>query len=156
MKMIKLIFVFIFLLSGCMSNHTSKSCLNESDGLYLLSQDKGLLNLTPVTEYFPDGFSGYIYVMNSECSDCIGTFISFVKKLSASRYCGNLLVVISVATQPVVNHYIKEYDFSKNINVILSEDKQGKWGIGSIEKENGKVYVVTDNKIENVFQYALY
>lgn len=67
-----------------------------------------------------------------------------------------LLVVISVATQPVVNHYIKEYDFSKNINVILSEDKQGKWGIGSIEKENGKVCVVTDNKIENVFQYALY
>lgn len=67
-----------------------------------------------------------------------------------------LLVVISVATQLVVNHYIKEYDFSKNINVILSEDKQGKWGIGSIEKENGKVYVVTDNKIENVFQYALY
>lgn len=156
MKIIKLIFVFAFLLFGCTSNNTSKSCLNESDGLYLLSQDKGLLNLTPVTEYFPDGFSGYIYVMNSECSDCIGTFISFAKKLTTSGYCGNLLVVISIATRPIVSHYIKEYDFSKNINVILSEDKQGKWGIGSIEKESGKVYVITDNKIEKVFQYSLY
>lgn len=87
MKIIKLIFVFAFLLSGCTSNNTSKSCLNESDGLYFLSQDQGLLNLTPVTEYFPDGFSGYIYVMNSECSDCIGTFIGFAKKLSTSGYC---------------------------------------------------------------------
>lgn len=60
-------------------------------------------------------------------------------------------IPLTVSIRPIVSHYIKEYDFSKNINVILSEDKQGKWGIGFIEKESGKVYVITDNKIEKVF-----
>lgn len=156
MRTIKLVLAFTFLFYGCMNNNAPKQYLDENDGLYSLSQENNLLNLTPVTEYFPDGYNGYIYIMNSECSDCIATFISFAEKLNTTGYCGNLLVVISAATQPIVNHYIKEYDFSKNINITLSENKQGKWGVGSIEEETGKVYVITNNIIEKAYLYSLY
>lgn len=91
--------------------------------------------------------------MNSECSECIGNFISFAKNLDASGYRDSVIAIISIATQPIVNHYIKRYEFYKKINIILSENDKKKWGINSVEEENGMVYYLKDNQIEAIYQH---
>ena len=110
------------------------------------------MNLDTLQEYAPD-FNGYVYIMNSDCSSCIAEFLSFAKELAESEYNGDLLVIISNATQPIINHYIKQYDFYKKINILLSENKQRKWGIKSVEEMNGMVYVIEQSQIKSVYQY---
>lgn len=148
-KSISCLFVFLLLFCSC-ANKKTTSILDEN--LYMLSLDKVTLNLKPLDRY-SKGFNGYIYVMNSECSECIGNFISFAKELDMSGYHDSLIAVISIATQPIVNHYIKECDFAKRMKILLLEDSEKQWGINSIEEENGTVYYVRENQIKAVYQY---
>lgn len=140
--------IFLLLLGSCI-NRRDKSILNKN--LYALPLNEATLNLKPLKEYSTQ-FNGYIYIMDSECSKCIGSFISFAKDLDKVGYKDSVLAIISVATQPIVSHYMKRYDFSKRIKIVLSENK-GEWGISSVEKDNGVVYYLRDSQIEAVYQY---
>lgn len=102
---------------------------------------------------FSDSFGGYVYVMNSECSKCIGNFISFAKDLEANGYRDSVLVIISEATKPIVNHYIKKYDFYEKIKIVLSENDNNKWGVKSIEDYSGVVFHLKNNQIKDVYYY---
>ena len=153
MRVIYCLSVFIFLLCGCINTNTdSKSKSELEEKLYPLSKEDTELNLDTLQEYAPD-FNGYVYIMNSDCSSCIAEFLSFAKELAESEYNGDLLVIISNATQPIINHYIKQYDFYKKINILLIENKQRKWGIKSVEEMNGMVYVIEQSQIKSVYQY---
>lgn len=148
MKILAFALCFVCLLGGC--KHTKQETA-KSLGLSLLPAQEGTLDLSAAGKLFPSGFSGYVYLMNSECSTCIGLFLDFAKRLESGGYRGDLLVIIATATRPIVNHYIKEYDFYKSMHVVLSEEKG--WGLESIEDVNGMVYKVTDNRINAVYQY---
>ena len=101
MRVIYCLSVFIFLLCGCINTNTdSKSKSELEEKLYPLSKEDTELNLDTLQEYAPD-FNGYVYIMNSDCSSCIAEFLSFAKELAESEYNGDLLVIISNATQPI-------------------------------------------------------
>lgn len=149
----KVLFLTLLLLSACTNRNTSKHCFEESENMYLIYQDLDTISLSPISKLYPQGFSGYVYCLNSECSVCISSFSSFINELNTLQYTGNVLAIISPATKPIVNHYLKEFSLSENICIILSEDNQYDWGFDRIEKDNGVVYVVSNNQIKEVYRY---
>lgn len=144
---ISFLFILMFMLCSCKNG---KGTLAKN--LYPLPLDSITLKLNPLEKYFKC-YSGYIYIMNSECSECIGTFISFINYLDKSGYRDTIIAIIPPATQPIINHYIKEQDFSKRITVKLLECNKDEWGINSIENSNGMVYYLKENAINSVYQY---
>ena len=146
---ISFLFILMLMLCGC-KNATSTSTLDKN--LCPLPLDSITLKLDPLEKYFKS-YSGYIYIMNSECSECIGTLISFINDLDKSGYRGTVLAIITPATQPIINHYIKEQDFPERITIKLLESKKDEWGINSIENFNGMVYYLKENAINKIYQY---
>lgn len=96
--------VWLFMFYSC-TNEKSTSALDKN--LCPLPLDTVALKLKPLEEY-SGNFNGYIYIMNSECSECIGSFISFANNLDKSGYRDSVLAIIAPATRPIVNHYIKK------------------------------------------------
>lgn len=150
-KVLKITYLFILtlMLCGC-KNGRSTSTLAKN--LCPLPLDSMTLKLNPLEKYFKY-YTGYICIMNSECSECIGTFISFINDLDKSEYRDTVLAIIAPATQPIINHYIKEQDFSKRITIELLESDKDEWGINSVENFNGMVYYLKGNAINNIYQY---
>lgn len=152
-RMLKIItssLLVLLLMFCCCTNGRNTSTLSQN--LCSLPLDSMRLRLNPLKKYFSN-YSGYIYIMNSECSECIGSFISFVNDLDKSGYSDTVLAIISPATQPIINHYIKKRDLSKRVMIILLESDKDEWGISSLESVNGMVYYLKENKINNIYQY---
>lgn len=142
--------LLMFWIYGCASKPTP---LNKEDGLHLLSDKENNLNLSLLQTNFPEGFNGYVYIMNSECSTCISSFLDFGKKLHMHGYDKDVLVIISPGTKPLVNHYLKENDCFRKINVLLEENSKDTWNINSMESETGKVYQISNNQIKNTYLF---
>lgn len=149
--------LLVFVLCGCTNTNNNKTTENKLEAsknemIILDNRDVGL-NLSALSEEFPNSFSGQIYIANTECSKCIATLANYIKLLIDNKYNGKLLVIIAQGSQPIFNYYLKEFDLYGKINLTVKEENNNKWITTSLDEENRKVYFVESNQIKNIYQY---
>lgn len=142
-------------MAGCQPQVSTSSTPEKAPikGLHIFKQEKDSINLELLIEDYPQGFDGYLYILYSECSYCISTFLNFAKELEEAGYQGNVIVLISEDTRPIINHYLKEKNLVSKLHFILKENKNDIWKIGSNEAENGKVYNINNQDIKETYIY---
>lgn len=150
--------VFLFMLAGvciamvgCQSKTAANLVSDKDNGLHIFTQGRDSINLELLHEDYPQGFDGYLYVLNSECSYCMSAFLKFAKMLENTDYQWEVIVLISEDTQPIVNYYLKEKNLASQVRFILKENKKDLWKIGSNEAENGIVYEISHHQIERKY-----
>lgn len=98
------------------------------------------------------GFKTLLTILASICIVVSGC--QSKKELNNIKYQGNVIVLISEDTRPIVNYYLEEKNPAPQARFILKENKNDIWEIGSNEAENGKVYQISHQQIEGRYIYA--
>lgn len=119
--------------------------------LYALTDSTASLSFSFLSEEFPQGLNGYVYVVNSECSVCIGNFLSFAKHLVVTNFQDTLVAIICESTRPIINHYLKEEGLDKKLRIRLVENESKRIGIKEMDIETGKVYKILQNNVVNTY-----
>jgi len=97
--------------------------------------------------------TGLIYVMNSECSACIGKFLDFVFYLKQSKNKFPIVAIIEVGTKETLTYYIEQTKLNKEFDFYFYENIENKYIEGSLDNQNGKIFYIYKDRVINSFSY---
>jgi hypothetical protein len=157
------IILFAGFLFSCSSNKKTEKEYNEervqflkefvakSDTLHAIKYD---LSTFHFDELINNQQASFIYILNSECSVCIGEFLDFVLHLEKSKENLNLITIVNQGDKDIIQYYVKQFNGKWNISPIFLENLNNKYVDDLLEKQNGTVFYVFRNKIINSFSYV--
>lgn len=137
----------MFCFFSCMP--CAEKTLEELDSIVLLGENENNFNQLGLIKN-KISRNGLIYIMDSDCSQCIATFLNLIGECQKHNIRESFTVIIAPGTSPIVNHYIKEYAANYDITIIENHNDIINT---SLEEENGKIYKIGNNMIEKIYLY---
>ncbi|MDR0972763.1 MAG: hypothetical protein LBM61_02095 [Prevotellaceae bacterium] len=163
------IFLLFILLFGCQSRRRDKTqydetkiaflnnIIRETDTLSIDKYEKKLFDLVQLLNDKKGGntakFTGLIYILNSECSICIGDFIDFAMHLNRSSVNLPIITIIDVGNREAMKYYIEQTGLDKNIDMSFFTNKDFRYIKDALVNHNGRVFYVYKDNIMKSFSY---
>jgi hypothetical protein len=94
---------------------------------------------------------GFIYILNAECSACIGSLFDFIQLLQKLNKEIPVYVILEKQNIPVVNYYLEKVNLDYPY-LFLHNNSQYQYIIDTKEK-SGQVYIIYNNKITGSFLF---
>lgn len=98
---------------------------------------------------------GFIYVLNSECSICIGEFLDFIFHVKELKNLIRILVITEPGSKELLDYYLDQTGMNHVLELSVYENNQNKYIEGPLEKQNGNVFYLFKDRIINKFSYDL-
>lgn len=123
--------------------------LNKSENLTI---DNNSINFNELdAELKPTVANHIIYLLNSDCSVCIGQFMNFLFYLEHAEPGYSVIVIVNESSKYAIEHYLKQARYE--INVSIKENTDRKYLKNDLEKYNGEVFVFKYGKLMTQFLY---
>ncbi len=164
MKYIICLIITLFLTS-CNSNKKEeydekralfiKEFVTQVNALHPFEYDKMVFHMDKLINELRIGdesFTGLAYVINSECSVCIGEFLDFMSHLEKITERLPLIAIVEPGTKETLKYYIKQTGL-ETINLIFRENIVNRYIEGTLEKQNGMIFYIYKDKVINSFVY---
>jgi hypothetical protein len=162
------IILFAVFLFSCSSNKKNekeydekrvqflKDFVTKSDTLYTFKYDSDIFHFDELidNQQIINRKTSLIYILNSECSVCIGEFLDFVFHLGKSEENLPLIAIINQGEKYTMQYYMEQFNEKQGINLTFIENSSNKYVNDLLEKQNGKVFYIFKNKIINGFSYV--
>jgi len=84
--------------------------------------------------------SSFIYVLNSDCSFCVGKFIDFLFHLNETNYPVPVNVIVHEGNTELVKFYIGKYNQLEKLKINYHENTNNCFVKNEIKVENGKIF----------------
>jgi hypothetical protein len=99
-----------------------------------------------------DRHTSLIYIVNSECSSCLGEFFDFIFHLKETKEKISITAVIADGTKALLTYYAEQFGVETD-GLFFMENERYKYFHDTIEKYNGRVFYLFEGKIVNTFDY---
>ena len=99
-------------------------------------------------------FTGFVYVVNSECSVCMEDFLNFAEHLKRIGGEASLIALVADESKAVLEYYLEMAELS-DMDITLVENR-GRYIQGSLEDQNGNVFHFYEDALIDVFSYLSY
>jgi|GEM_PF-2296243 len=97
-------------------------------------------------------YTGLMYILNSDCSVCIGEFLDFALHLERTNSNLPIITIIKEGSKEILSFYAEET--GTNIaNFVFTENIDAKYIKKEIENQNGEIFYVYNNQVINSCLY---
>jgi hypothetical protein len=128
--------------------------MSNTDTLSEYKYDKDIFHFEKLFDDHQNHISkAFIYVLNSECSICIGEFLDFVFHVKEIKDLMQIVVITESGSKETLNYYLEQTGLNNQIELSIYENIENKYIEGSLERQNGNVFYVHKNKIISKFSY---
>ena len=97
--------------------------------------------------------TGLIYVINSECSSCIGKFLDFIFHYKKSDNKLPIIAIIEVGTKEALIYHMEQTKLNTDIDLYLYENIDYKYVAEKLDKQNGRIFYLYKGTVINSFLY---
>ncbi len=92
--------------------------------------------------------SSFIYLLNSDCSFCVGQFIDFLFHLKETNYAIPVNVILTEGNTELVKFYISKYNQLEKLEINFLENKNNYFVKNKMNVENGKIFYINDKCVK--------
>lgn len=125
------------------------------NALYSQSEDDSIITRCKEAAFqvIDSKYDGIIYILNAECSTCIGLFAKFLTLLEQANIKNDIIVIIQNSNQKIIEYYMQQLGITNN-KLIYAEISYDKCTQNDIEQYNGTVLFILKNKITGKFSFS--
>jgi hypothetical protein len=91
--------------------------------------------------------SSFIYLLNSDCSFCVGQFIDFLFHLKETNYPVPVNVILNEGHTEIVKFYISKYNQLEKLQINFHENKNNYFTKNKLKVENGNFFYINNEGV---------
>jgi len=134
---------------------TDKMMGGENEVLRLMVREKKatdfqydalMVNFEKIFAKETEPFTGFVYLLNSSCSFCVGQFLGFLSFLKKEKIDLPIVVIVEEGGSVSARFYMKQVGFSGLKKIEFIEDSKGEIVSEDLEYCSGIVIYIVENK----------
>jgi hypothetical protein len=128
-----------------------KDFVTKSDTTYTLKYDDSVFHLdTLINECSVNNniHTALVYILNSECSICLGSLFDFLFHFQEIKETIPIIVIAEVGNKEILKYYIEQSQMTI-VDLKYIENIDNKYVEGRLESYNGTIFYMYNDKIIN-------
>ncbi len=102
-----------------------------------------------------DTFEGLIYLLNADCSFCIGQFLSFISYCNEEKIDMPVIAIVEEGNIPVVEYYMERVRLKSTNNPTIVENSNNKIVSRSLNTYSGTVFHCKNGKLTGSVSFLM-
>ena len=118
-----------------------------------ITEDYDSVFPTDTLSRFKD-YHGVVFYVNSECSFCIASAISFLKKAITTGYSDSVIFITPTFGKPSLEFNLNKFNLNESVPYTIIEDRQRRFILDELDDYSGIFFVF--NQGHSVGMYQVY
>lgn len=143
--------IFIIFLLGC--GNVNKTNLNTWNINNINIEDYNLEFTIDSICNSTEKYTGYVYLLNADCSICLSTFFDFISKISDTDRVYPVSIIVDDGYKEIVKYYTSQMNTNNEVDLLIFENTNNKFVKSDLISYGDIVLFFENNILKDSFIY---